>query len=151
MLTGEAIAAGVVAGHVQRVTTPDDEIAIQQLHHLVGCYDVLCRIDHFLKEIANPEKNDIFEIVTLYKVGFGRNWIPRRENDTYIRWYAPVATAVQISSPLGSPFTLTIPAVTYPSLWLPCDFPDGSSIILDATASSNQMNVFVRHTRVAQE
>jgi hypothetical protein len=95
-----------------------------------------------------PESFDLFEIIPLWKVGFGSNWIPNKQHRQYLYVYAPVATAILCSTSLGPPFVLTIPQVTFPDMWNKLDLPDQSSITLDATATSNMMTIYVRKTQV---
>lgn len=146
-------AAGLVGGHAQRLTTPEDETQKSQLQFLMELRDIMSDMHDFFKQQTLPERFDFNWIQVLFKVGQGSNWIPRKNNNQYFRVWAPVATALLVSSPVGAPFILTIPAITatYPNMWLPFDFPDGSSISLDVSATSNQMNIYVKLTDVAQE
>ncbi len=145
------IAGGTAGGHLQRVTTPEDETQKAQLSCLQEIHGVMLDVRDFFRQQALPERFDVFWIQPLYKVGQGGNWIPRKENSQYFRVWAPVATAILCSTPVGASFILTIPAITYPNFWLPFDFPDGSSFMLDATATSNIMNIYVKRSDVAQE
>ncbi len=138
--------ANAAGDHMKDITTPEDSIQMHQLHALHALYMLVQEMHDFFKHQTLPERFDIFKIITLYKQGQGGNWIPLKENTQYLRVYALVPTAVLVTSPLGPPAIVTIPAVTLPALWLPWDFPDGSSFMLDATATANQMNIFTRLT-----
>lgn len=113
------------------------------LHKLENIHNVLQAILLSTSGTGQKEIMDERYIQTLFKAGLGANWIPNRRGKFYIYVQAPVATALNISGPLGSPYVLTIPAPTLPGLWNLLDIPDQSSIILDSTAASNQMNLFV--------
>ena len=103
----------------------------------------------FFREPPPPKESyDLFKIVTLYKPGFGSNWIPNKQHRQYLFIYAPVITAISCSTPLGAPFVLTIPAVTFPDMWSKFDLPDQSSVYLDSTATANQMTIFTRETQI---
>jgi|SRR6516162_4549793 hypothetical protein len=105
-------------------------------------------LDAFFRSPPTPkEAYDLFEIVPLWKQGFGSNWIPNRQHRQYLFVYAPVATAISCSTPLGAPFVLTIPQVTFPDMWNKLDLPDQSSVFLDSTATANQMIIYVRKTQ----
>lgn len=119
------------------------------LDHQILMNNYMEDLSSFFHEGKPPEEAlDIFKIVTLFKPGFGPNLILNKERRQYMRVQAGVATACNISSPMGPPFVVTIPAVTLPNQWNPFDFPDMSSIYLDSTASANQMNIYVRYTNV---
>lgn len=113
------------------------------LDKLENMHVVLQAIHATLNEPVGAEVANQRFVQTLYKSGFGGNWMPNTFGRFYLYIYAPVATALNVSSPLGAPFVLTIPAPTLPNLWNLLDLPDQSSVILDATASANQMNVYV--------
>lgn len=95
-----------------------------------------------------PESFDINRTITLYKVGSGGNWLLNKEHRQYCFVWAPVATIVNITSSIGPPFLVTIPAITLPQIWNRFDFDDQASIWLDNTASASQMNIKVRLTNV---
>lgn len=108
-------------------------------------------IDAYFREGLPPtETKDLLKIVTLYKPGFGGNWIPNKEHRQYLQVYALLPTVVLVSSPLGPPTTITIPAIALPTLWIPFDFPDQTSFMLDVSASANQMNIFTKISNVSK-
>ena len=119
---------------------------LSDIHELLLEFNVYLRTKMFA-----PENQDLFRVVTLYKVGFGPNWIPNKEFRQYIRVMALQPTAILVTSPLAGPTVITIPALAYPSFWLPFDFPDQSSFSLDVTASANQLNIYTRLTNIATE
>lgn len=115
--------------------------------HVRGIHDTLHDLFVFLKMNQYPkETEDIFKIVTLYKAGFGGNVILQPMQRTYTYIFAPVATAILVSSPLSVPVVVAVPATTLPQFWLHWDWPDGTSLMLDTSASANQLNVYVRYS-----
>jgi hypothetical protein len=106
-------------------------------------------VDYFKMNTYPKETSDIFEVVTLNKQGFGGNWIPSKFQRQYMRIAAPVPTAIQVTSMLGTPFVVTVPAVAPPLFWNIWDWPDQSAFYLDTTATANNMKVWVRFTNVA--
>jgi hypothetical protein len=147
------------AGTTRRQLSVDIDIA-QQLFDLVReiadklalSESLLEDMTAFFRDDTPPEERfDSFKIITLYKTGQGPNWLVDRKRRQYIRVTAPVATAVNVTSSLGSPFVLTIPAMTLPNMWNEFDLPEMSSIILDSTATANSMNIYVRYTNIAPQ
>lgn len=134
-----------------RLYTPTINDFLSIAHaRLDDIHSLLVEMTALLKSnISAKENADVFEIVTLYKVGFGRNWIPAKNHRQYIRIAAPVATAISVSSSLGAAFVVNVPAIALPNFWNDWDFPDQSSFMLDSTASANQMNIWVRFTEVS--
>lgn len=115
-------------------------------HHLSSIKELLIELRNFLRtKIYPPESQDIFKIITLYKQGFGSNFIPDKQGRMYAVVYALQTTNVIITSPLAPATSATIP----PGKWVNLDFPDGTSFILDAIATANQLNVYARYTMVS--
>ena len=116
---------------------------------LQSIHDVLLEIAEDIHKLTiSKEASSVFRIVTLYKAGLGPNWVPRLGERDYIQVYALQATAVLVTSPLAPPTVVTIPATTLNDLWLDFDFPDGSSFILDVSASANSLNIYTKITQV---
>lgn len=125
-----------------RHSHPEDPIHVM-LEKLENIHTVLQAINSKQGEPTDSEiTNDKF-IQTLFKAGQGGNWIPNRRGRFYLYVAAPVPTALSVTSPLGPPFVLTIPAITLPGYWNLLDFPEASSVMLDSTATANQMNIHV--------
>lgn len=113
--------------------------------HLANINEVLRELHEFLKtRIYSPESQDIFKIVNLYKAGFGPGYIPSidKQQRIFVYVYALQTTNIVITSPLAAPTSGTIPA----GKWVNLNFPDGTSFILDAIATANQLNVYARYT-----
>jgi hypothetical protein len=103
----------------------------------------------YLKRNTYPkETSDIFETVTLYKPGFGRNWIPSRLQRSYMRIACAIPTAINTTSFLGNGIVVTVPAIAPPLFWTVWDWPDQSSFYLDTTATGTAMNIWVRYTQI---
>lgn len=113
------------------------------LHKLENIHVVLQAIQKSAENSAPVEIMNERFIQPLFKVTFGSNWIPNPRGKFYIYVMAPVATALNVTSPMGPPFVLIIPAPALPNMWNLLDLPEQSSIYLDTTATSNQMNIFV--------
>lgn len=126
----------------QGVHTGDD-IWDHMMGELKLIHGVLQSINTVLHEPFREEFDNERFVQILFKTGFGSNWIPNSRGKFYIYVYAPVATALNVTNPIGAPFILTIPAPTLPNLWNLLDLPEQCSIMLDATATSNQMNIYV--------
>lgn len=134
------------------IPQPTIDQLLESAKDLSDIHELLLEFNVFLRtKMFPPENQDLPRIVTLYKVGFGPNWVPNKEFRQYIRVMALQATAILVTSPLAPPTVVTIPALTYPSFWLPFDFPDQSSFSLDVTASANQLNIYTRLTNVPVE
>lgn len=116
------------------------------LDKLENLHVVLQGIHKTLNAPIAEEVTDQRLVQVLFKSGLGPNWIPNTHGRFYTYVWAPVSTAINVTSAVGSPFVLTLPAVSLPSMWNLLDLPDQSSIILDASASANQMNIFVLYT-----
>lgn len=111
--------------------------------HLSSIKDILFDLHEYLKTKIYPaESQDIFKIVTLYKVGFGSNFIADKLGRMFIYVYALQTTNIIVTSPLASPTSATIPA----GKWVNLNFPDSTSFILDAIATANQLNIYARYT-----
>lgn len=132
------------------LSAPETLAEINEFNRRVtDMHALLMEMNEFLKRSTYPkETSDIFETVTLYKPGFGKNWIPSRFQRQYMRIAAVVPTAINVSSFLGPPVVITIPAIAPPGFWNVWDWPDQTSIYLDATATANQMYLWVRFTNV---
>ncbi len=153
MLTGEDMldgiaagtAAGVVGSHVARVTSPDDAVQLAQKDHLESIYLALAEIADFqAKDSIPPEEKDLFKVVTLYKQGFGPPFTPVSEHRQYMRMICGVSLPISVTSVIGQS-NLTLP----PWSWVPVDFPDNTSYLLDASAPGNSQTIWVRYTNVA--
>lgn len=92
---------------------------------------------------AAVDNDDEQFILPLYKSGFGGNWILNKHGRFYLYVAASVATIINVTSSLGAPFILNIPAIALPGYWNLIDLPEGASIILDDIATYNQMNLHV--------
>src|SRR6266571_6283605 len=153
MLTGEDMldgiaagtAAGVVGSHVARVTSPDDAVQLAQKDHLESIYLALAEIADFqAKDSIPPEEKDLFKVVTLYKQGFGSPFTPVSEHRQYMRMICGVSLPISVTSVIGQS-NLTLPSWS----WVPVDFPDNTSYLLDASAPGNSQTIWVRYTNVA--
>ena len=124
----------------------EGESILAELQHI---HTVLQAILKSALSPTYPQDMDERFVQPLYKVTAGGNWVPNRRGKSYIYVQAPVPTALSVTSPVGAPFILTIPSWQVGnSPWTLLDIPDQSSIQLDATATSNQMNLFVLITDV---
>lgn len=130
-------------------SNPSQQDIAEFFRRITDIHQSLIEMNEFLKRNTYAkELSDIFEVVSIYKIGQGKNWIPSRMQRQYMRIAAPVPTAIQVTSMLGSPFVVTVPAIVPPAFWNVWDWPDQSSFYLDTTATSNTMNVWVRYTNV---
>ena len=121
--------------------TDEFDYAHSLLEKIEAIHVVLQSINKALYNPPHDESVDQRWKQTFYKSGFGGNWLLQRFERLYLYMAAPVATALNVTSPLGAPFVLTVPAITLPSYWNLVELPEMSSIILDSTATANQMNV----------
>ncbi len=147
----EGIVSGLATHHLAKLTSEDKaEIHTQAL---VDLCETLRDLHSFLRSQTHPDlSSDVYEAVTLYKVGLGSPWLPRLKDHLYMRILQPYATVFNVSSSLlGPPFLLTFLNITPDPLWIPFDFPDGTVFILDATATQNQINMYVRYTNIPPE
>lgn len=106
---------------------------------------LLVELDEYLTtRIFPPESQDIFRVVSLYKVGFGYNFILDRLGRMYVLVNALQVTNIIITSPIAPPTSATIP----PGKWVSLNLPDASSITLDTIAPANELKIYVRYTMV---
>lgn len=134
----ESVTAGLGTHHLTKMT--EEATELKYLEEL--CKLQVELLECFNKYLFRPELKDIYKVVHLYKLSFGPSFVAQHERRQFCRVLAPVPTAVLVTSIIGPSFIYTIPAAS----WTPFDFPDASTFILDNTATSNDMSIYVRYT-----
>lgn len=125
---------------------PDETPASHEhavLQRLDNIHTMLQSINRHLSEPVYPQYTDERYVQPLWKPGLGQTWIPNRRGKFYLYVWGTVATALNVTTPIGPPFVLTVPAPTLPQLWNLLDIPDQSSVTLDSTASANMLSLYV--------
>ncbi len=142
----EGIVSGLATHHLARLTS--DSETMKHTQALMDLCETLRDLHIFLSShIKSAEDKDVYEIITLSKVGSGSSWIPDTRNRMYTRLLIPSPTIILVSSILASPFVLNFSSLTN-NLWTVWDWPDRTSFVLDATSPTNQVFVYARYTNV---